>query len=108
MQPYGPPCGSITSNLVRTTEQLYDKATMQSTRGWFRTTIGIRQECLLSSTPFNIFLKGSMIDALGEHDGKNSETAEIFLRFGDDIDALAEEKQKHFVQKPFYQRGGSQ
>ena len=51
---------NIIANLVRTIEQLYDKATsavqMNGSIGeWFRTTVGERQGCLLSPTLFNIF-----------------------------------------------------
>ena len=51
---------NISANLVRTIEQLYDKATsavqMNGSIGkWFRTTVGVRQGCLLSPTLFNIF-----------------------------------------------------
>ena len=78
---------NISANLVRTMEQLYDKATsavqmngsigewfsavqMNGSIGeWFRTTVGVRQGCLLSPTLFNIFLERIMYDALEEHDG---------------------------------------
>ena len=68
---------NISANLVRIIEQLYDKATsavqMNGSIGeWFRTTVGIRQGCLLSPTLFNIFLERIMSDALEEHDGKVS------------------------------------
>ena len=68
---------NISANLVRTTEQLYDKATSAvqmngSIEEWFRTMVGVRQGCLLSPTLFNIFLEGIMSDALEEHDGKVS------------------------------------
>ena len=86
------------ANLVRTTEQLYDKATsavqMNGSIGeWFRTTVGVRQGCLLSPTLFNIFLERILSDALKEHDGKVSIGGRNItsLRFADDIDALAEE-----------------
>ena len=62
------------ANLVRTIEQLYDKATsavqMNGSIGeWFRTTVRVRQGCLLSPTLFNSFLEWIMSDALEEHDG---------------------------------------
>ena len=92
---------NISANLVRTIEQLYDKATsavqMNSSIGeWFRTTVGVRQGCLLSPTLFIIFLKRIMSDALEEHDGKVSTGGRNVtnLRFADDIDALAEEEQE--------------
>ena len=92
---------NISANLVRTIEQLYDKATsavqMNGSIGeWFRTTVGVRQGCLLSPTIFNIFLERIMSDALEEHDGKVSIGGRNItnLRFADDIDALAEEEQE--------------
>ena len=92
---------NISANLVRTIEQLYDKATSAvqmngSTGEWFRTTVGVRQGCLLSPTLFNIFLERIMSDALEEHDGKVSIGGRNItnLRFADDIDALAEEEQE--------------
>ena len=92
---------NISANLVCTIEQLYDKATsavqMNGSIGeWFRTTVGVRQGCLLSPTLFNIFLEMIMSDALEEHDGKVSIGGRNItnLRFADDIDALAEEEQE--------------
>ena len=88
---------NISANLFRTIEQLYDKITsavqMNDSIGErFRTTIGVRQGCLLSPTLFNIFLERIMSDALGEHNGKVSIGGRNItnLRFVDDIDALAD------------------
>ena len=84
-----------------TTEQLYDKATsavqMNGSIGeWFRATVGVRQGCLLSPTLFNIFLERIKSEDQEEHDGKVSIGGRNItnLRFADDIDALAEEKQE--------------
>ena len=92
---------NISANLVLTIEQFYDKVTSAvhmngSTREWFRTTVGVRQGCLLSPTLLNIFLKFIMSDALEKHDGKVSLGGRNItnLRFIDDIDALAEEEQE--------------
>ena len=92
---------NISANLVSTIEQLYDKATcavqMNGSIGeWFRTTVGVRQGCLLSPTLFNIFLEWIMSDALEEHDGTVSIGGSNItsLRFADDIDAIAEEEQE--------------
>ena len=92
---------NISANLVRTIEQLYDKATSAvqqkgSIGEWFRTTVGVRQGCLLSPTLFIIFLERIMSDALEEHDGKVSIGGRYItnLRFADDIYSLAEEEQE--------------
>ena len=81
--------------------ELYDKATsavqMNGSIGeCIRTTVGVRQGCLLSPTLFNIFLERIMSGALEDHDGKVSIGGRsiINLRFADDINALAEEEQE--------------
>ena len=60
---------NISANLIRVIKNLYDKASSavlfnSSVGDWFRTTVGVRQECVLSPTLFNIFLKWIMTDAL--------------------------------------------
>ena len=87
---------NISASLVRTIEQLYDKAASAvqingNIWEWFRTTVGVRQGCLLSLILLNIFLERIMFDALEEHDRKISIGSRNItnLRFGDDIDALA-------------------
>ena len=63
---------------------------------WFRTKVGVRQECLLSPTLFNTFLEKIMTDALVDHEGTvsiGSRTITNF-RFDDDIDGLAGEEEE--------------
>ena len=91
----------VSANLVRTTEQLYNKATSAvQTNGsigeWLRTSVGVRQGCILLPTQFNNFLERIMSDVLEEHDGKFKIGSKYitYLRFADDIDAIAEEKQE--------------
>ena len=93
MQPYRP--------LVHAIEHLYDNAINAvhmngSTGEWFRTTVGVRQRCLLSPTRFQIFFPKDYSDTLEEHDGKVSIGGRTItnLRFADDIDALAEEEKE--------------
>ena len=92
---------NITANLFRTRGQLCDKATSAVQMGgsigaWFRTTVGVRQGCLLSLILVNFVLKRIMSDDLEEHDGKVSICGRNItnLRFADDIVALAEDKQE--------------
>ena len=63
---------------------------------WFRTTVGVKQGCVLSPTLSDIFLPRIMSDALEEHHGKVSIDGRTItnLQFDDDIDALAEEEQQ--------------
>ena len=65
---------NISTNLIQVIKNLYDKATRAvlfngSIGDWFRTTIGVRQGCLLSPTLFNIFLERIMAHALEDHEG---------------------------------------
>ena len=87
---------NINTHVINTIQNLYDKATSAvclngSTKDWFRTTVGARQGCLLSSTLFNIFLGRIMADALEDHKLTVSIGGRTIsnLRFADDIDGLA-------------------
>ena len=87
---------NINANLIKVIESLYSKATSAvyyngSVGEWFRTTVGVRQGCLLSPTLSNIFLERIMTDALENHEGSVSIGGRTItnLRFADDIDALA-------------------
>ena len=64
----------INDNLFTTIECLYNKTTrvayLDNNIGeWFRSTIAVRQGCLVSSTLFNSFLEKIMADALEDHEG---------------------------------------
>ena len=86
---------NINANLIKVIDSLYSKATSavyyNGSVEWFRTTVGVRQGCLLSPTLFNIFLERIMTDALENHEGSVSIGGRTItnLRFADDIDALA-------------------
>ena len=87
---------NINTNLINLIQNLYDKATSAvcfngSTGDWFRTTVGVRQGCLLSPTFFNIFLDRIMADALGNHKSTVSIGGRTIsnLRVAHDIDGPA-------------------
>ncbi|GFO37239.1 endonuclease-reverse transcriptase [Plakobranchus ocellatus] len=87
---------NINSNLISVVKDLYNTATSAvffniNIGDWFRTTVGLRQGCLLSPTLFNIFLERVMTDALEDHRGTVSIGGRPItnLRFADDIDGLA-------------------
>ena len=86
----------INANLIQVIENLYNKATSAvylngDIGDWFRTTVGVRQGCLLSPTLFNIFLERIMTDALEDHQGTVSIGGRTItnLLFADGIDGLA-------------------
>ena len=89
---------NISANLIQVIKTLYNKATSAvlfngSIGDWFRTTVGVRQGCLLSPTLFNIFLERIMTDALEDLEGTVSSGGRTItnLRFANDIDCLAGE-----------------
>ena len=91
---------TISTNLIQVIKNLYNKATSAvhfngSIGDWFRTTIGVRQGCVLSPTLFNIFLERIMTDALEDDEGTVSIGGRTItnLRFADDIDGLAGEEE---------------
>ena len=82
------------ANLIRMIQNLYDKANSavylnNSTGDWIRTTVGVRQGCVLSPTFFNIFLERIMADALDDHEGTVGIGGRTImnLRFADAIEA---------------------
>ena len=91
---------NISTNLIQVIKNLYNKVTSavlfnSSIGDWFRTTVGVRQGCLLSPTLFNIFLERIMIDALEDHRGTDSIGGRTItnLRFADDIDGSTGEEE---------------
>ena len=92
---------NISTTLIQVIKNLYNKATgavlfNSGVGDWFRITVGVRQECLLSPTLFNTFLERIMTDALEDHEGTVSIGGSTVtnLRFADDIDGLAGEEEE--------------
>ena len=93
---------NISTNLIQVIKNLFNKATSVvfingSIKDWFRTTVGVRQGCLLSPTLFNIFLERIFItDASEDHEGTVSIGGRTVtnLRFADDINGLAGEEEE--------------
>ena len=92
---------NLCADLIRVNKNLFKKAASavlfnSSTEDWFRTTVGVRQGCLLSPTLFNMFLERIMTDALEDHEGTVSVGGRtiIYVRFADDIDGLAGEEKE--------------
>ena len=88
-------------NLIKVIKNLYNKATSavlfnSSIGDWSRTTVGVRQGCLLSPTLFNIFLERIMTDTLENHEGTVSieDRTITNLRFAGDIDGSAGEEKE--------------
>ena len=82
---------NINASIIRAIENQYDKAQGAvlfngSTGEWFRTTVGVRQWCLLSPILFNIFLERIMCEALDDHEGRVSIGGRLIInfRFADD------------------------
>ena len=79
-------------------KELYEKAVTKVMTGnvqfseWFKTSVGVRQGCILSSILFNVFLERIMLDTLEGFDGGIRCGGMKFsnVRFADDIDLLAE------------------
>ena len=91
---------NISTNLIQVIKNLYNKATSTvlfngSMGDWFRTIVGVRQGCLLSTTFFNIFLERIMTDALEDHEGTVSIGGRTItnLCFANDTDGLGEEEE---------------
>ena len=92
---------NISTNLIQVIKNLYNKVTSvvffnSSVGDWFRTTVGVRQGCLLSPTLFNVFLERIMTDAFKDPEGTVSIGGRTItnLRFADDIDGLAGEEEE--------------
>ena len=96
---------NINTNLIQVIKSLYNKATSavlfnSSIGDWFRTTVGVRQGCLLSPTLFSIYLERITTDALEDHEGTVSIGGRTItnLRFADDIDGSGEDELANLVQ----------
>ena len=93
----------ISANRIRVTRHLYDKTASAvlfhgSREDCFQTieTIGVQQGSVLSTTIFNMFLENNQTDALDDREGSISTAGRTNtnLRFADDIDGSAGEKEE--------------
>ena len=87
---------NIQKDLIDSIKALYDHASSavllnQQVGEAFRTTVGVRQGCLLSPTLFNLFLEKIMQETLHDHTTTISIGGRPIcnLRFADDIDLMA-------------------
>ena len=92
---------NISASIIRAIENMYDKAQSAilfsgSTGEWFRSTVGVRQGCLLSPTLFNIFLDRILYEALDDHEGSVSIGGRLITNFlfVGDIVVTAEEEEE--------------
>ena len=89
---------NIGKHLTELIKELYEKAITKVMTGngqfseWFKTSVGVRQGCILSPILFNVFLERIMLDTLEGFDGgiRCGGMKFLNLRFADDIDLLAE------------------
>ena len=91
----------IKANIIRVMENLYDRVQgtimfIYSTGDRFRTTVGVRQGCLLSPTFFNFFLGRIMCEALDDYEGSVNVGGRLItnFRFADNIVVNAEEEKE--------------
>ena len=87
---------NISHDLVCSIKRLSNNATSAvfhnvSFGEWFKTSVGMRQGCLLSPMLFNVFLERIMTDVMDIHVGTVCIGGRqlTYLRFADDIDVLA-------------------
>ena len=92
---------NISTNLIQVIKNLHNKDISavlfdSSIGNWFRTTVGVRQGCLLSLILFNTFLARIMTDTLEYHEGIVSIGSRTItnIPFAGDIDGLAGEEKE--------------
>ena len=92
---------NLNANLIRTIHFLYNRAIStvyyyKNIGEWLRTTIRVRQGCLLYPTLFNIFLERIMAATVKDHEPTVSIIGRTItnLHFADNIDSLAGEEQE--------------
>ena len=94
---------NIGEHITRIIKSLYEDAKTKVMAGelfsdWFKSSVGVRQDCILSPTLFNLFLERLMTEAIEDFDAEAGISCGgvrvTNLRFADDIDLVGKSQRE--------------